>query len=67
MNHLAESHLRLIDELDARQDAAIAQIDELNERIERLLGEFSNQRDGAPSAHATQQSTGRTPPFADAA
>lgn len=64
MNHLAESHLRLIDELDARQDEAIAQIDELNARLERLLAEFSSKRD---DDRQEQRSPGGAPSLAEAA
>ncbi len=32
----------LLDELDARQDEVLAQLDELNQRIELLLAEFTS-------------------------
>jgi hypothetical protein len=33
----------LLDELDRRQDEALAQLDELNRRIETLLAEYTRQ------------------------
>lgn len=35
------SHPTLLDELDARQNDVLNQLDELNGRVERLLREFS--------------------------
>jgi hypothetical protein len=42
---LADSQFHLIDEIDARQDDVLGQLDALNDQIERLLAEFSTNRD----------------------
>ena len=41
----------LLDELDARQDEVLAQLDELNTRIETLIGQWTQARksDGDPA------------------
>ena len=36
-----EPHFTLLDELDARQDSVISALDELNERLESLLRDFT--------------------------
>ena len=35
-----DPHYSLLDELDARQDELLGQLDQLNQRIELLLGQF---------------------------
>lgn len=50
MPDLTPSSLTLLDELDARQNDVLDQLDELNRRIEQLLAEFSGQpRQAAPA------------------
>ena len=46
-------HFTLLDELDARQDQALAELEELNRRIEQLLREFTQpQRPDSPAEKA---------------
>jgi hypothetical protein len=46
-------HFTLLDELDARQDQAIAELEQLNRRIEQLLREFTHpQRADRPAEKA---------------
>ena len=40
----------LLEELDLQQNEVIAQLDELNDRIERLLGEWTQQRSDEKAA-----------------
>jgi prefoldin subunit 5 len=43
-------HYTLLDELDTRQDQVMAQLDELNQRIEQLLREFTQPQQAAAPA-----------------
>lgn len=38
----------LLDQLDRRQDEALAQLDELNRRVEKLLAQYTRQPQQAP-------------------
>ncbi len=49
----------LIDELDSRQDEVLAQLDELNERIEAVLQEWLTDRtEGADEPNAVTRHSG---------
>jgi hypothetical protein len=48
-----------LDELDARQDEVIRQLDELNDRIEALLNECLGTRDGESTSDAVPESPAR--------
>ncbi|MHB8968969.1 MAG: hypothetical protein ACYC3X_02710 [Pirellulaceae bacterium] len=37
-----DPHYSLLDDLDARQDDLLGQLDQLNQRIELLLGQFGS-------------------------
>ena len=56
-------HYTLLDELDARQDEVLDQLDELNGQIEILLSEFGAARPG----EATKPLEIHVPPAKDAA
>ncbi|MHB0955712.1 MAG: hypothetical protein ACYC0X_04965 [Pirellulaceae bacterium] len=43
-------HYSLLDELDTRQDQLLDQLDQLNQRIELLLGQFGAAPAPAPAA-----------------
>lgn len=45
-----ESQVRLIDELDARQEEVLSELDALLERIESLLAEHNASRTAGPPA-----------------
>jgi hypothetical protein len=49
MSDLPQSH-SLLDELDARQDEVLAQLEELNTRLEGLLNEILGSRPRAEAA-----------------
>ncbi len=41
----------LLEELDRRQDEVLAQLDELEERLTRILAEYTVVRPSAPTIH----------------
>jgi len=51
----ADRPISLLEDLESRQDEAIAQLDELNLRIENLLRQWTGQRnaDSTPDAPAS--------------
>lgn len=50
MSPAIDPHCTFLDELDARQDDLLLQLDQLNVRIETLLGQFTTA--GAPTLFA---------------
>ena len=51
MQNAEQPHETLLDELDARQEDVLAQLEELNQRIERLMSEFSRKSRESGPAH----------------
>jgi hypothetical protein len=49
---VADSQVCLVDELDARQDEVLAQLDVLNQQIEALLAEYNQERGASESDSA---------------
>jgi hypothetical protein len=45
LNQINAAQLSLIDQLDSRQDEIILQLDELSERIERIINLYVQNRD----------------------
>lgn len=50
MNHIFAPARSLLEDLEARQDEVIRQLDELNERLEQLLKDHASERLTAPAA-----------------
>jgi hypothetical protein len=46
------SRQSLLDELDARQDELLVQLDELNAKIEQVLAQFAGPREEEPRLRA---------------